>query len=157
MDRLQCSDSQTQVPRPDGAEQHRASSMLVSVLERRVSVGLWSCSAGLPFLSCHACVGISCAWRSSSCGWLHLQLTALRMFPCVEVSKESFPLVAAPQNMRKPLRLSRSEQFFVFFHVFMKPSEISDKWSSASRWSHFFLPPWWVLPCVFVPGVNSFS
>ena len=38
--RLQCSDSQTQVPCPDWAKRHHASTMLVSVLERRASVGL---------------------------------------------------------------------------------------------------------------------
>lgn len=34
------------------------------------------------------------------------------MFLHVETSKESFPLVATSQNMRKPLRLSQSESCF---------------------------------------------
>lgn len=49
--RLQCSDSRTKAPCPGWTERHRASSMLVSVLERRASAGLSSFTAGSPFPS----------------------------------------------------------------------------------------------------------
>lgn len=84
--RLQYSDSQNQALCPHWAERHHVSSVLVSVLERRISMGL------SPFPSIHTCVGISCGCKRTSC--IFNLKKALLMFTCVEISKESSPSVA---------------------------------------------------------------